>query len=81
MDFSLETLELLCEVLAQVTLSAAQDDFDEQARRVGNARRELLEAVASAQASATLGEMVKASVAAEAGRSMCSTFRVEKETT
>jgi hypothetical protein len=63
MDFSLETLELLCEVLAQVTLSAAQEDFDESARRVGNARRELIEAVASAQASAVLFEMVEASVA------------------
>ena len=46
-QLSLETLNLLCEVLAQVTIQANQDDFDDASRRVGNARRELLSAVAA----------------------------------
>jgi hypothetical protein len=48
---TLETLNFLCEVLAKVTLSASQSDFDEMAQKVGNARRELIAAVAEAEES------------------------------
>lgn len=40
-----ETLDLCCELLAKVTLSASQPDFDEQALRVSTAKRELLAAI------------------------------------
>jgi hypothetical protein len=45
---SLDTLNFLCEILAQVTLSAGGADFDEQAAKVSKARRELIAAVEAA---------------------------------
>lgn len=45
---SLETLNLLAEILAGVTVQANRDDFDEVARKVGNARRELIAAIEAA---------------------------------
>jgi hypothetical protein len=45
---SLESLNLLAEVLSNVTLQANRNDFDEVARKVGNARRELIAAIEAA---------------------------------
>jgi hypothetical protein len=45
---SLETLNLLAEVLSNVTVQANNVDFDEVARKVGNARRELIAAIEAA---------------------------------
>ena len=43
---SLGTLNLLAELLAQVTLRPVADDFEEQAAKIGQARRELIAAIA-----------------------------------
>lgn len=44
---SRETLELLNEILGQVTLSASHPDFERQAARIAQARRELAAALAA----------------------------------
>jgi hypothetical protein len=51
---TLETLNFLCEILASVSVSASDADFDEKARKVGNARRELIAAVHEATDQAQL---------------------------
>jgi hypothetical protein len=45
---SLGSLNLLAEVLSNVTVQANNVDFDEVARKVGNARRELIAAIEAA---------------------------------
>ncbi|MDQ1401320.1 MAG: hypothetical protein QOE07_1097 [Acidimicrobiaceae bacterium] len=47
---SLDSLNLLATLLAQVSISASQADFDEAAARVGRTRRELLAAIKAAEA-------------------------------
>jgi hypothetical protein len=47
--FSLETLNFLAELLANTSIRPNFDDFDEVARKMGNARRELICAISEAE--------------------------------
>ena len=47
---STDTLNFLCEVLAKVTISAGDPNFDEMAAKVSTARRELIAATNQAAA-------------------------------